>query len=70
MTPANLALWLPKRGRRLEVGPAPFTRASANEAVVRMRAVGLNLVDGIPGIAYRLILPTGTRNVPYGSCRA
>ena len=56
-TPENLALWLPKRGRPFEVGPAPYTRPGANEVVVRTRAVGLNLVDGIPGLAYRLILP-------------
>lgn len=56
-TPENLALWLPKRGGPFEVGPAPYTRPSANEVVVRTRAVGLNLVDGIPGLAYRLILP-------------
>jgi len=55
--PENLALWMPKRGRPFEVGPAPYTRPQANEVVVRTRAVGLNLVDGIPGLAYRLILP-------------
>ncbi len=55
--PQNLALWLPKRGGRFEVGPAPYTSARANEVVVRTRAVGLNLVDTIPGLAYRLILP-------------
>jgi NADPH:quinone reductase-like Zn-dependent oxidoreductase len=56
-TSENTALWLPKRGGRFEVGPAPYTRPGANEVVVRTRAVGLNLVDGIPGFAYRLILP-------------
>lgn len=56
-TPENLALWLPKRGRHFKVGPAPYTRPMANEVVVRTRAVGLNLVDTIPGFAYRLILP-------------
>jgi NADPH:quinone reductase-like Zn-dependent oxidoreductase len=56
-TPENLALWLPKRGGRFEVGPAPYTPPGPNEVVVRTGAVGLNLVDGIPGIAYRLILP-------------
>ncbi|HEX4182629.1 MAG TPA: alcohol dehydrogenase catalytic domain-containing protein [Caulobacteraceae bacterium] len=57
LTLENLALWLPKRGRQFEVGPAPYTRPGVNEVVVRTRAVGLNLVDGIPGIAYRIILP-------------
>jgi len=54
---SNTALWLPKRGRRFEVGPAPYTRPGPNDVVVRARAVGLNLVDGIPGLGYRLILP-------------
>jgi NADPH:quinone reductase-like Zn-dependent oxidoreductase len=56
-TPVNHALWLPGRGGRFEVGPAPYTRAKSNEVVVRTRAVGLNFADGIPGFAYRLILP-------------
>jgi NADPH:quinone reductase-like Zn-dependent oxidoreductase len=56
-SPENLALWLPKRGRQFEVGPAPYTHPRANEVVVRTRAVGLNIIDTIPGIAYRLILP-------------
>jgi NADPH:quinone reductase-like Zn-dependent oxidoreductase len=55
--PENLALWLPKRGRKFATGPAPYTRPGANELVVRTRAIGLNLVDGIPGFAYRLVLP-------------
>ena len=56
-TPENQALWLPKRGAPFKAGPAPYTRPDLNEVVVRTRAVGLNLVDGIPGLAYRLILP-------------
>ena len=55
--PENLALWLPTRGGRFEVGPAPYTRPGPSEIVVQTRAVGLNIVDGIPGIAYRLIMP-------------
>jgi NADPH:quinone reductase-like Zn-dependent oxidoreductase len=57
LTLDNLALWLPKPGRHFEVGPAPYTPPGANEVVVRTRAVGLNLVDGIPGFGYRFILP-------------
>ena len=56
-THENLALWLPKRGGSFTVGSAPYTHAGANQVVVRTRAVGLNLVDGIPGFGYRLILP-------------
>jgi NADPH:quinone reductase-like Zn-dependent oxidoreductase len=59
MTPAveNLALWLPKRGGRFEIGPAPYTPPRISELVVRVRSVGMNLVDNIPGFAYRIILP-------------
>lgn len=57
MTPQNTALWMPKRGARLEVGPAPYTSPAANEIVVRSRALAVNPVDGIPGFAYRLVLP-------------
>ena len=53
----NSALWLPKRGAKFEVGPAPYTPPAADEVVVRVRAVAVNPVDGIPGFAYRLILP-------------
>ncbi len=57
MTPNNSALWLPRRGGAFAVGPAPYTAPGANEVVVRSRAVAVNFVDGIPGIAYRVILP-------------
>jgi len=57
MIPQNTALWLPKRGAHLEVGPAPYTSPAADEIVVRVRAIAVNPVDGIPGFAYRLILP-------------
>ncbi len=57
MTHDNSALWLPKRGAKFEVGLAPYTPPGAGEVVVRVRAVAVNPVDGIPGPAYRLILP-------------
>jgi NADPH:quinone reductase-like Zn-dependent oxidoreductase len=57
MTHDNSALWLPKRGARFEVGPAPYTPPAAGEVTVRVRAVAVNLVDAIPGLAYRLIMP-------------
>ena len=66
-SPENLALWLPKRGGRFVVGPAPYTPPGPNEIVVRTRAVGLNLVDGIPGVAYRIILPWLTFPAVIGS---
>ncbi len=57
MTERNSALWLPRRGARFEVAPAPYTSPSRDEVVVRVRAVAVNPVDGIPGLAYRLVLP-------------
>jgi NADPH:quinone reductase-like Zn-dependent oxidoreductase len=57
MTDQNIALRLPKRGARFEVRPAPYTSPAANEVVVRVRAVAVNPVDGLPGFLYRLILP-------------
>jgi NADPH:quinone reductase-like Zn-dependent oxidoreductase len=57
MTDQNIALWLPKRGARFEVRPAPYASPAANEVVVRVRAVAVNPVDGLPGFLYRLILP-------------
>ncbi|WP_374947960.1 zinc-binding alcohol dehydrogenase family protein [Agreia sp.] len=56
-TPENHALWLPKKRRSFEVGSAPYPTPGMNEIVVRNRAVGLNLIDGIPWLAYRFVLP-------------
>ena len=67
MTDQNIALWLPKRGARFEVGPAPYTPPAANEVVVRVRAVAVNPVDGLPGYAYRVILPWLTFPAVIGS---
>ncbi len=53
----NQALWLPKHGSKFELKPAPYTQPAADEIVIRTHAVGLNIVDGIPRIAYRLIMP-------------
>ncbi len=53
----NQALWLASRGAKLTVGVAPYTSPADDEVVVRVRAVAVNPVDAIPGIAYRLILP-------------
>jgi len=57
MNQQNTALWLPRRGARFEVGPAPYTPPAAGEVTVRVRAVAVNPVDAIPGLAYRLVLP-------------
>lgn len=62
MSYENRALWLRKRGAKLEVGPAPYTPPGADEVTVRIRAVAVNPVDAIPlmrasGLLYRLIMP-------------
>ncbi|MEJ8662252.1 MULTISPECIES: zinc-binding alcohol dehydrogenase family protein [Streptomyces] len=65
--PQNYALWLPKRGAAFEVGPAPYTPPGPGQVVVRVRAVAVNPVDGIPGLAYRVILPWLTFPAVIGS---
>lgn len=55
--PENVALWLPRRGAALEVGPAPYTAPGPGEIVVRVRAVAVNPVDTLPGFLYRVVLP-------------
>ncbi|SFK38257.1 NADPH:quinone reductase [Amycolatopsis sacchari] len=67
MTEQNLALWLPKRGARFEVGPAPYTPPAPNEVVVRARALAVNPVDGMPGFAYRFVVPWLTYPAVVGS---
>ncbi|MFH9405282.1 zinc-binding alcohol dehydrogenase family protein [Streptomyces sp. NPDC017638] len=57
MSPQNTALWLPKPGAPFQVGPAPYTPPAASEVVVRVRAVAVNPIDGLPGFLYRLALP-------------
>ncbi|MDT8910031.1 zinc-binding alcohol dehydrogenase family protein [Amycolatopsis sp. PS_44_ISF1] len=53
----NIALWLPRPGGRLHVGPAPYTAPGPGEVVVRVRAVAMNPVDALHGLLYRVILP-------------
>ncbi|MFF5405089.1 zinc-binding alcohol dehydrogenase family protein [Streptomyces misionensis] len=67
MTRQNTALWLPKRSARFEVGAAPYTPPATNEVVVRVRAVAVNPVDGIPGFLYRFALPWLTFPAVVGS---
>ncbi|GHF00458.1 hypothetical protein GCM10014715_65770 [Streptomyces spiralis] len=67
MSRQNTALWLPKPGARFEVGPAPYTSPAANEVVVRVRAVAVNPIDGLPGFLYRLALPWLTFPAVVGS---
>ncbi|MBP0457965.1 zinc-binding alcohol dehydrogenase family protein [Streptomyces montanisoli] len=67
MTEQNVALWLPKRGAHFAVGPAPRTPPAANEIVVRVRAIAVNPVDGLPGFLYRVVLPWLTFPAVVGS---
>jgi NADPH:quinone reductase-like Zn-dependent oxidoreductase len=48
--PTNEAAWLPAKTSTLEVGPAPYTPAGAQEIVVRNHAVAINPVDWIKAI--------------------
>lgn len=63
----NIALWLPKRGARLEVSHAPYTPPGADQVVVRARALAVNPIDGLPGFAYRIVLPWLTFPAVVGS---
>jgi NADPH:quinone reductase-like Zn-dependent oxidoreductase len=65
--PENTALWLKKQSGPWEVGPAPYTSASPGEVVVRVRAVAMNPIDIMPGIARRLLLPWLTYPTVLGS---
>ena len=67
MAEQNIALWLPKRGARFEVGPAPYTPPAADEVVVRVRAIAVNPIDGLPGFLYRVVLPWLTFPAVVGS---
>jgi NADPH:quinone reductase-like Zn-dependent oxidoreductase len=51
------ALWLRTRGGALEVGTAPTPTPGAFEIVVRARAVAVNPVDAMGGIARRVVYP-------------
>nr|WP_311256525.1 zinc-binding alcohol dehydrogenase family protein [Microbacterium sp. ARD32] len=46
-----------RHGARFDIGPAPYTPPRPGEVVVRARAVGLNIIDSIPRVAYRAVLP-------------
>ncbi|MEU8276790.1 alcohol dehydrogenase catalytic domain-containing protein [Microbispora bryophytorum] len=47
--------------------PAPYTPPAANEVVVRVRAIAVNFIDGIPGFLYRVVLPWLTFPAVVGS---
>ena len=54
---SNQALWLRSRRGRWAVGPATIPSAGAREIVVRVRAVAVNPVDAVPGLARTIIAP-------------
>jgi NADPH:quinone reductase-like Zn-dependent oxidoreductase len=51
--PANEAVWLRRPLGRPELGPAPYTPAAGTDVVIRTRAIAVNPVDVMPGIARR-----------------
>jgi NADPH:quinone reductase-like Zn-dependent oxidoreductase len=67
LPPQNTALWLPKRGAQFEVSPAPYTPPGPHQVVVRARALAVNPIDGMPGFAYRIVLPWLTFPAIVGS---
>lgn len=57
MSTPNEALWLDSARAAFRVGPAPTPAAGAGEVVVRARAVAVNPVDAVPGLARRFVYP-------------
>ncbi|WP_066520240.1 zinc-binding alcohol dehydrogenase family protein [Curtobacterium ammoniigenes] len=53
----NEALWLSRPTGRLRLASAPRTPPRNGEVLVRVRAVALNPVDAIPGIAHYVVTP-------------
>jgi NADPH:quinone reductase-like Zn-dependent oxidoreductase len=47
VAPTNRAAWLPAKGARLEVGPAPYPQPGPEEIVVRNGAVAVNPLEWI-----------------------
>jgi NADPH:quinone reductase-like Zn-dependent oxidoreductase len=58
MSPTNTAAWLPAENKTLEVGPAPYTRPSANEIVIKNFAIALNPID-------RMVQAMGSKVMPW-----
>ena len=54
---ANQGLWLRSRRGRWAVDAAPIPSAGAGQIVVRVRAVAVNPVDAVPGVARLIIAP-------------
>jgi NADPH:quinone reductase-like Zn-dependent oxidoreductase len=65
--PTNEAFWQPSASGRPRVSTAPYTSPRAGEVVVRVRAVALNPIDVMPGLARRLLLPWLTYPTVLGS---
>ncbi|WP_205704726.1 zinc-binding alcohol dehydrogenase family protein [Kineococcus indalonis] len=53
----NQALWLDSPRAGLRVGPAPRPRPGRGEVLVQVRALALNPVDAVPGLARRFVYP-------------
>ncbi len=57
MSADNEALWLDSAQAAFRVGPAPYLRPGGREIVIAARAVAVNPVDTLPGIARRFVYP-------------
>jgi len=53
----HAALWLASPGAEMRVGEAPVHVPGEGEIVVRARAIAVNLIDAMGGIARRVVLP-------------
>lgn len=51
------ALWLSRPGRPFRLEPRSDREPAPGTIVVRPRALGLNFIDAMPGIGYRVVLP-------------
>lgn len=54
---ANEALWLPAPMRRMQVRDAPMPEPGGEEIVVRVRAIAVNPIDRMTGVARRYVTP-------------
>lgn len=55
--PRHVALWLDSPRGSLRVGAAAGPVPGSGEVVVRARAVAMNPIDNLPGLARRMVLP-------------
>ncbi|QWT24081.1 zinc-binding alcohol dehydrogenase family protein [Subtercola sp. PAMC28395] len=64
---AHQALWLSSAGASMQLKDAPIHTPRADEIVVRTRAIAVNPIDAMGGIARRVVLPWLTYPAVIGS---